>query len=146
MKKPPFQDEFIDSNTGSVTVRFSRRELADLSRAISLALGVMLEERERGIMFSPDERFLPRVQALQQRITKLLITNGWLDDVDIVEGGVVTIEGRRCEVHYDDNVYYVLLRGTNVALSRNENRERAIEIATEALRLGANNITPSRPR
>ena len=121
----------------SITAKFSHRELADLSRAISLALGLMLEERERGIMFSPDDRFLPRVQALQQRITKLLITNGWLDDDDILESGVVTIEGRRCEVHYDDNVYYVLLRGTNVALSRNENRERAIEIATEALRPGA---------
>ena len=129
--------KIIDTNNHSATVRFSHQEMQDLSTTVSLALGVMLEERERGIRFSPDERFLPRVQALQQRITKLLITNGWLDDDDILESGVVTIEGRRCEVRYDDDVYYVLLRGTNVALSRNQNRERAIEIATEALRPGA---------
>jgi hypothetical protein len=42
----------------------------------------MLEQREKGVTFSRDERFLPRVQTLQQRLTQLVITKGWLEDDD----------------------------------------------------------------
>jgi hypothetical protein len=46
----------------------------------------------------------------------------------------ITIEGRRCVVDYDGVAYWVLLRGINLALSRNENEQRAIELAAQVLR------------
>jgi hypothetical protein len=72
--------KLIGSNTRTLTVKLSRQEMQDLSTALSLALGVMLEQRAQGIVFSRDERYLPRVQNLQQRITRLVIEKGWLED------------------------------------------------------------------
>ena len=60
----------VESNNRSVTAKLSRREIADLSDTLTLAVGVLLE---RGLRHK-DERFLPRVQALQQHFTQIAIT------------------------------------------------------------------------
>jgi hypothetical protein len=53
------------------------------------------------------------------------------------------IENQRSVIARDASAYHVFLHGTDLLLSRNENEQRAIEIATEALRLAAKrNETP----
>jgi hypothetical protein len=53
------------------------------------------------------------------------------------------IENQRCVIARDASAYYVFLRETDHLLSRDEDEQRAIEIATEALRLAAKrNETP----
>jgi hypothetical protein len=83
--------KLIETNSRSATLQFSRRELADLSTTICVALGVMLELRADGTSFSPDERFLPRVQALQQRISRLVLKQGWLDDYEDLEDRAIEL-------------------------------------------------------
>jgi hypothetical protein len=46
----------------------------------------------------------------------------------------VTLAGKECYLHHDGCAYSVCLRGTKTTISWNENKQKAIELATEALR------------
>jgi hypothetical protein len=68
--------KLIEANNRTATLQLSRAELADNWKAVSLALGIMLEQ---GIKDTRDERFLPRVQALQQRLGRIALQLGLTD-------------------------------------------------------------------
>jgi hypothetical protein len=66
--------KLIESDRRTATLQLSRRELAYLMDALTLVVGVLLENEK---IAHKDEGFLPRVQTLLERITQIALTMGW---------------------------------------------------------------------
>jgi hypothetical protein len=76
----------VESNNRSVTLQLSRTEFENLSKALSMAIYLLVGARTgKPIPITVAEQktaevFLPKIQNLFQKVTQIALQNGWLDE------------------------------------------------------------------
>ena len=79
--------KLIESTKTTVTLKLSRTEFEHLSMMMGMVLSLLVGARDGVVQLTGAERkigaaFVPKIQNLLQRWTRIALENGWLEDDD----------------------------------------------------------------